>query len=162
MATWFELPDLPIRITARGAWLHGDQPLHPRVATLFARNVVPHADGAYFVQLGYARQQLVVEDTAFFVTSIRPVMDGERIAKVGLQLSDGALEDLNPATLMQAADNTFYCRLRRHNLVVPCRFTPAQYHALALHAEMEQDTAMLPIQGRRWPIGAYDARVVPA
>lgn len=161
MATWFELPDLPIRITARGAWLHGDQPLHPRVAKLFARNVVPHADGSYFVQLGYARQQLVVEDTAFFVTSLRTVTNKSTITKVTLQLSDGMLEDLQPATLMQSSDNVFYCRLSRHNLSVPCRFTPGQYHELALHAETEGSSIVLPIGSSKWPIRPYAAKITP-
>jgi hypothetical protein len=155
MAKWFELPDLPIRITARGEWLHGDEPLHPRVATLFARNVVPHADGTYFVQLGYARQQLEVEDTAFFVRSLRAPTVGGALGAVTLHTSDDVEEALDPSTLMQSEDNVFYCAIKRHDMTVPCRFTPAQYHELALHAEVDGDAAYLIVGGKRWPIKPY-------
>lgn len=158
MAQLLIMPDLPIRVRARGAWLHGDEPLHPRVATLFAQHVVPSVDGQYEVRLGFARQTLEVEDTAFFVrASHETVVDGALVA-VRLSLSDGVDELLDPTTLMQSADHVLYCRIRRHGLRVPCRFTPAQYHTLAMFAELVDERAYLRIGGALWALNPYDPR----
>jgi hypothetical protein len=151
MATWFELPDLPIRVTAQGLWLHGDEPLHPRVETLFASHVVPTPDGAFYIQLGYARQRIEVADTPYIVRSVDATDDPSgQLSHVDLLLSDGARERLDPATLSQNTDNVLYCHLQRHGVRVRCRFTPAQYHALALRMETEDDAFYLPMAGDRW------------
>jgi hypothetical protein len=164
MAQWFLLEDLPIRIDARGAWLHGDEPLHPRVAELFARNVRPTHDGRYQVVLGQARQTIVVEDTPFRVKSMYLQEDrAGGLTAVRLSLSDGTEEALNPATLMQSSDHVLYCRIVRDGLSVPCRFAPGQYHSLALHAELDDDDkAYVQVGGARWPLGPYDGRTLPA
>jgi hypothetical protein len=77
---------------------------------------------------------------------------------VTLTLSDGAQEALDAATLMQAADNVLYCRLTRHGLRVPCRFTSAQYHTLAWFAEVADERGYLRLDGTLWPLNPYDPR----
>ena len=157
MAKLLILPDLPICVTARGEWLHGDTPLHPRVAKLFARHVVPLADGGYEVRLGpMTHQRLEVADTAFFVLSITQHVEAGRLTGVTLTLSDAATEALDPTTLRQSAANVLYCDVQRHGMRVPCRFTAAQYHALALHAEMDGDVGYLPIGHERYKIAPKD------
>jgi hypothetical protein len=157
MVRLLELEELPIRVTARGEWLHGTTPLHPRVAELFQRNVVPRADGTYVVKLGRNEQVLEVHDTPYAVRRCDPVVRGDRLESIGIVVSDGRSDEVRGATLMQAADNTFYCRIARGDLWVPCRFTPGQYHALALVAEPELDgsTPMLVMGGRRFAIGPF-------
>ncbi len=163
MARLLELEELPIRVTSRGEWLHGDRPLHPRVRELFQKNVVPRADGSYLVKLGPAEQVLEVDDTAYFVTRLTTALGADgRLAAVRLWISDGACEALDGATLMQSPDNVLYCRLRRHGLSVPCRFTPAQYHELALHAEEAAAGMRLAMGEVDFGFAPYDPRPVPA
>lgn len=158
MAQILELEELPIRLTARGAFLHGDVPLHPRVAALFARNIVPEPDGNFRIQLGYARHALLVEDTAFSVLSL--TVDGQpgALRSVVLHLSDGAKEPLAPETLMQSDDNVLYCRIRRHGLRVAVRLSAQQYHTLALSMEACDDGFALRLDDMLWPVAPYDAK----
>jgi hypothetical protein len=176
MPQYFELPDLPIRITARGEWLHGGEPLHPRVAILFSKNVVPRLGGTYDIVLGHAKQSLQVDDTAYFVRSVSPQLraaDGG-LASVTVALSDGTTEQLRPETLMQSAQQVLYCRLVRHGLWVPCRFMPQQYHSLMLHACVRgpeaavptsaaalQAQVVLPVAGRDYGLQPYEPTLVP-
>ena len=157
MATWYLLPESPIRVTERGAWLHGTEDLHPRVAKLFARHIVPTVEGQYLVRLGRERQLLEVADTAFFVRSMRLQLEAEsQLMRVTLELSDGKTEALDPATLMQSTDHALYCQLQRYELTVPCRFMPAHYHELAWHiAEGEGGLFYLRMKDKRWPIKPY-------
>ncbi len=169
MAELFEIVDLPIRINSRGQWLHGDEPLHPRVQILFEKNVVPRVGGHYAVVLGHARQQLQVDDTAYFVRSIVEHGDtpgaGAGLRGVTLSLSDGHSEELQPQSLMQSPEHVLYCRIVRHGLSVPCRFSPHQYHSILLHAGVptaEQDNeVVLIIDGETYTLSPYDRAVVP-
>ena len=69
MADLAILDEKPIRVTADGRWLHGDDPLHPRVEALFKRSVVPTADG-WILEVGDQRAELQVADTPFAVTTL--------------------------------------------------------------------------------------------
>lgn len=160
MTYLIELPDLPIRINARGDWLHGTEPLHPRAARLFQKNVVVEAEGGYGIRLGFSHAPLEVEDTAFFVRSVAIYRDseGEGLKKIDIVVSDDAIEELEPSTLMQSSENVFYCRVLRHQLWVPCRFPPHHYHALALNAYLDEKGAFLDIAGKRCRIAPYDSR----
>ena len=161
MAQWFEIREHPIRITARGRWLHGDQPLHPRVEALFARHLTVTGDGSYAIALGFRRHPLQVDDAAFFVRSTRITCDRRgRIERVLLQLSDSSEEELDGATLMQAADNVLYCRIERDGMSVPCRFSPAQYHELALFAEPTDDAPCFFVAGETWTIAPYNPKPI--
>jgi hypothetical protein len=172
MPTYVPLPDLPIRLTARGAWLHGEQPMHPRVATLFFRNLVPQASGTYAVVLGPARQLIEVEDTALFVTGLDLEMspdDPARLRRIGLQLSDQTAEELAPQTLMQSQARILYCRVQRHGLSVPVRFSSEQYHRLMLLADAIADPAapdgyraQLRVDDSIYAVANYDGRVLPS
>lgn len=132
MAQLLELEELPIRITAQGQWLHGSVPLHPRVADLFARHVVPMADGHYKIQLGHAQQPVQVADTAFSIRQILLEKDEQqRLCALDVVVSDGKKERLDPPILLQSTQNILYCLLMRHGVQVPARFTASQYHELA-------------------------------
>jgi hypothetical protein len=141
-----ELDELPIRVTARGEWLHGDRPLHPRVAALFQKSVA-YDGSAYLLRLQRWTSPLVVDDTAYFVRTLRGLE---------LQLSDGVTEPLDASTLMQSADNVLYCRVQRAGWALPCRFTAQQYHELAL--ALANDAGAFVIDGRAWPLAPYDRR----
>ncbi len=144
MSLYVDLPELPIRLGASGAWRHGDTPLHPRVAKLFARSLEPQADGGYAIVLGHARQTVEVQDVAWFVSrlQLQPAADDPtRLAAATLHLSDGSSEPLRPDQLMQSCERVLYCRIERHGYVLPARFAPQQYHQLMLFAEAVPDAA---------------------
>jgi hypothetical protein len=153
MAEWFELDELPIRLNARGEWFHGDRELHPRVAQLFARNLVPQADGTYQIVLGFNRQVVVVEDAAFFVRSVSCVPEDGPLERVEMLVSDERTEVLDPATLIQSPSNVLYAQIERGGRQVPCRFSPATYHTLALHFEMDDVGAYVMMGQQRYRIG---------
>lgn len=170
MADVFQMPTAPIRLNTRNEWLHGDDLIQSRVAALFSRSVQVQDDGSYAVRVGQDCQGVRVDDTAFWVSSM--VMDtaggdpshagsGTRLTQVRLSLSDGQSEWLNPATLMQSADNALYCRIVRQGFAVPCRFSPQQYHALTLYAHHTQEGYALEIEGKDYLIGRYDRRPRP-
>ena len=158
MAQLVEIEHWPIRLTARGEWLHGNEPLHPRVATLFAHSLVPELDGGYRIQLGYARQPVEVEDTAYHVRSVDLRRAGPALQTVMLHLSDGAVEPLDAASLMQSAQHVLYCRIERHGMAVPVRFTPQQYHMLGMDMEPMRVGFGLRLGGQMWPLGPYVRR----
>lgn len=153
MAKWFQLEDLPIRITARGEWLHGDEPLHPRVADLFARNLVPKATGEFYVQLGMAKQLLEVEDTAFFVRSVQVDASGAQVREVLLVLSDGTHEALDPATLHQGSDHVLYCGIIRRDVPVRVRFAPGQANSLGDYLQEDAEGIYWTVGGTRYAFG---------
>ena len=162
MADVFTLPTAPIRVNTRNEWLHGDDLIKAKVAKLFARSVRIEGDGSYAVCVGRDSQAIRVDDTPFWVTSmVMQPMDGGRLQQVHLTLSDGQTEPLNPATLMQSADNTLYCRIVRQGFEVPCRFAPQQYHALALHAQSDGEGYSLLLGGKKYLIGPYSRLPVP-
>lgn len=164
MVKLLELEELPIRIDAHGRWLHGTEPLHPRVERLFARHVVPTAEG-YSVQLGFRKAPVHVHDTAFFIRQTRIYADAEDpewIRGVWLVLSDEASEWLDPSSLMQSSENVLYCRVRRGNMRVPARFGAAHYHELGMFVQAGPNGLGLPIGERIWPLAAYDPQPLAA
>ena len=138
------IDDLPIRVTTDGRWLHGDEPLHPKVAILFAKCLIPKENGEYELQVGQQKAPVLVSDAGFFVRTIRVVMvDPESIQEVRLKISDGTEELLDLATMMMSSDNALYCRIQRHGFEIPCKFTAQQYHELGLLAQFEGEDALL-------------------
>tara|TARA_Y100001934_G_C12353397_1_gene776684 strand:+ start:328 stop:834 length:507 start_codon:yes stop_codon:yes gene_type:complete len=156
MTLLLEIENLPIRVNTRGQWLHGDEPLHKKVEALFQKSVRLNSDGSYRIEVGRNSSPIEVADVAFFVKSIEITIDeNQKIDNVRLWLSDGAIEDLNPTTLMQSKSNVFYCKIQRDGFFVPCRFSPAAYHELLLYGELQDEEVVLGIQGREYRIGDY-------
>lgn len=138
------IDDLPIRVTADGRWLHGDEALHPRVAILFAKCLIPKENGEYELHVGQQKSPVLVSDVGFFVRAMRVVM-GEQgdIEEVQLKISDETSQLLDLGTMMMSSDNALYCRIQRHGFEVPCKFTAQQYHELGLLAHFEGESAVL-------------------
>ena len=159
MSFFIELPDLPIRVTARGDWLHGDELLHPKAAKLFQQHIFLADGGGYELRLGFNRAPLDVADTPYFVRSMALYSNDENdgLRKVDLVISDDSHEELDARTLMHSEDNVLYCRVIRHGVWVPCRFPPHHYHSLALHAEIgESGQGYLLLNGARHGLGPYN------
>jgi hypothetical protein len=153
------IDDLPIRLSADGRWLHGDEALHPKVAILFAKCLIPKENGEYELHVGQQKSPVLVSDVGFFVRSIRVVAsaDGE-IEKVELKISDGTTQLLEPGSLMMSEENALYCRIQRHGFEVPCKFTAQQYHELALQAEFDGEFALLNVSREKYRLNnVYDS-----
>jgi hypothetical protein len=97
---FFRLPPPPgrsressIRLDREGRFFHdGELVRHPGMARAFASWLARHPDdGRYILQNGYDWTYLHVEDTPFFVESVRVEPEGFR-----LLLSDGSEEPLEP------------------------------------------------------------------
>lgn len=165
MAQWFALQDAPLRLTARGHWLHGDDVLPPKLAHLFSQHVEPTGPDAWQVRLGYERAPVAVDDAGFWVRRQELVVRAGVLVDVTLWLSDGAQERLDPRTLMQAKDWTFYCAVVRNGFCAPCRFQPAHYHELAHHIDPAGDkddartSYLLRLGTKRYGIGSYAREV---
>lgn len=159
MAELFHLPDQPIRLTARNIWLHGDDVIGHNVARLFARSIEVQLDGSYALRLGAQRQKIEVLDTAYVVTRVEHIDSGDDGAgMIFVHTSDGQRQPLDPSTLMQSSEHVLYCRVRRGNFEVPCRFSPQQYHDLALWADCDAQGFYLPPGPKRWHLAPYDPR----
>ena len=155
------IDDLPIRISADGRWLHGDEDLHPKVAILFSKCLIPKDNGEYELQVGHQKAPVLVSDVGFFVRSMRIETDEQgELSTVLIKVSDQSEEQLDLDSLMMSEDNGLYCRIQRHGMSVPCKFTPGQYYELALLADMEEEIAWLKVGGARYPLNQiFDARV---
>ena len=158
MAQLLIIDDLPIRIGKDGQWLHGNDPVHPKVAILFAKSVYPLADGGYELRVAHQKAQVLVADCAFFIRSIELVRDeAKALMGIDLRISDGQRERLDPATLMMSDENVLYCRIHRHGFSVPCRFLQRHYYELVEAAEIEGELAYIEVDGRRFELSKpYD------
>ena len=155
------IDDLPIRISADGRWLHGDEDLHPKVSILFSKCLIPKDNGEYELQVGHQKAPVLVSDVGFFVRSMRIETDEQgELSTVLIKVSDQTEERLDLGSLMMSQDNGLYCRIERHGMRVPCKFTPGQYYELALLADMEEEIAWLTVGGTRYPLNqTFDASV---
>jgi hypothetical protein len=169
VSVFVEFSTDPIRLTAQGVWMHGEDRIIPRVAELFSKNLVVRPDGQYLVKIESYAAPVQTVDTAFFVRSLNVKVDGAAITGVVIDVSDGSERELDGASLMQNDDNVLYCRVPCRALVgdaiqgflsVPCRFPPSLYHALALHAELEGGRGVITIAGRKYGFGAYNSAPV--
>ncbi|MBT6490246.1 MAG: DUF1285 domain-containing protein, partial [Deltaproteobacteria bacterium] len=94
------IDDLPIRVTNDGRWVHGDEALHPKVAILFAKCLIPQENGEWELQVGQQKSAVLVSDAGFFVRAIR-VVAGEQgdIQEVRIKISDDTEEMLDLGTM---------------------------------------------------------------
>ena len=147
------IDDLPIRVSADGRWLHGDERLHPKVAVLFSKCLIPKENGEYELQVGQQKAPVLVSDVGFFVRSmnVQENAQGELIS-IRIKVNDQCEEPLQLHSLMMSEDNGLYCRIERHGMSVPCKFTPGQYYELALLAELDDDVAWLKVGSTRYQI----------
>ena len=160
MAQLLIIDDLPIRIGTDGQWLHGNDPVHPKVAILFAKSVYPREDGSYELRVAHQKAPVLVADCAFFVRSIELIRDERNaLMVIDMCLSDGKRERLDPATLMMSEENVLYCQIHRHGFSVPCRFLQRHYYELVEVAEIEGEVAYIEVDGVRFEISKpYDSK----
>ena len=153
MAKLLIIDDLPIRIATDGQWLHGDEPVHPKVAILFSKSVYPLKDGTYELRVAHQRAPVLVADCAFFVRALKVIADEEgRISKLEIRVSDEQTEKVDPNTFMMSDENVLYCRIHRHGFSVPCRFLQRHYYELVELAELNEDSAYIVVDDNRFEL----------
>ena len=147
------IDDLPIRIATDGQWLHGDDPVHPKVAILFSKSVYPLEDGNYELRVGPQKAPVLVADCAFFVRSLTIARDESgALTKIDLCISDEHNETLEPSTLMMSEENVLYCRIERHGFSVPCRFLQRHYYEIVELSDVEGDEAFIQVGEQRFEL----------
>lgn len=152
-----EIETLPIRLTADGRWLHGGEPMHPRVARLFGRCLVPDPDGRWHLEVGRERSPVEVDDTGLLVRSLALDETAEGVlTRARLTFTDDTEADLDPGSLEVSEEHVLYCRVVRHGLSVPCRFPPSLYHRLALHVEEAEGGFALRTTAGLFPLRPHD------
>jgi len=135
-----------IRLDREGRWFHDNVEItHKRTIDLFNKSIKKDPAGGYMLHVGVEYCHIVVEDTAYFVKRVD--YDGDRCV---LWLSDGEVEDLNPATLRVGDENAMYCDVKGGEF--PAKFTRPAYYQLTDNLEETDDGYGIRIGGKVWPI----------
>ena len=145
-----------IVLDKQGRFLHdGERVEHAGLAAGFHRWISRHPDdGRYILDNGYDWTYFTVEDTPYFVTSLR--IDGDAAT---LTLSDGSEEALDPRTL--ALDAGGVLRVAVKDGSFSARFSRAAQLAIApLLVEHDGDVG-LELNGVRHSIAAVAIETAP-
>ncbi len=150
------LPPCLIHIDKEGRWFHkGVEMVRREFVRSFYQQMELDDAGRYIIFWGGKRCYVDVVDTAFVVKRLSYLSEesGKR-ARLMVSLSDDTEEELIPGTLYQGEENVLYCRAKGGDF--PARFNRSAYYQLAAHIEEEGEGFVLPINGRKFKIGAKD------
>lgn len=132
-----------------GNWYADGQRIeNRRIAALFSRSVHRRAEGGYELRIADERAAIEVEDTPYVVLGLRPRDNG---GGADVELNDGSVEALVPASLRVGVDHVLYCRVRGG--AERARFTRAAYNQIASSfREIEAGRFALELGGSVHPI----------
>ncbi len=141
-----------IRFGRDGRWYSDDEPIPNRaICRLFSRAMTVLPDGRGRLELGEDKADVVIEDTPWVVTTV----EGDPTGGFTVVLNDETREPLDPGSLGVGPENVLYCRVKGTHRA---RFLRPAYYELTRHAEPgEGGTIVLPIAGRRVPLGGRAA-----
>lgn len=145
-----------IRIDRQGQFIHEGQPvLHRGLREALFRWLDRQPDGRYVLRLDAQRfAYLDVDDTPLVVTSLRlaPAGPGEASAsgEVGLVLSDGSEEGLDPSTLTVDGQGILRCWVRGGRL--EARLSTSAAAVLADRISETPGGPTLSLAGTPWPL----------
>jgi hypothetical protein len=131
-------------------WHEGAKVEHPGMARAFASWIGRHPDdGRYILNNGYDWTYFSVEDTPFFVLSVREAASGQGSGTgFELELSDGSVEPLTLETIELGKDGVCFASVK--NGVFRARFSRSAQLALAPFLEEAPDGRIfLSFSGRR-------------
>jgi hypothetical protein len=137
-----------IRIDSEGIWFYKDMEMSRRdIVALFYKHLVHDASGGYFIEIGFQRYPLDVEDTAYVVWSAI-LNDAEN--SIILVLSDYTAESLVPSTLRIGNECMPYCKVKDGRF--DARFSRPAYYSLAERIELDpqRDAYYLQLKGHRY------------
>lgn len=149
-----DIQSCDIRIDKEGVWFYrGAEMFRREIVNLFYQNLRRDKDGRFVIELGGERCYVEVEDTPFVVNSVYASDPGqERDETILLEMCDGTVEKLDPATLRVGRDNVMYCAVRGGEYVA--RFSRSGYYQLANHIDYEPETDryFIKLNGRSYTI----------
>jgi hypothetical protein len=137
-----------IRFGKDGRWYSDDEPIPNRaICRLFSRAMRVLPDGRGRLELGEDKADVIIEDTPWVVTMV----EGDPGRGFTVVLNDETRELLDPGSLGVGPDHVLYCRVKGTHRA---RFLRPAYYELMRHAEQgDGGTVVLPIAGRRIPLG---------
>lgn len=133
-------------------WFEDEWYEDPVVYRAFFENMTRSSDGRIYADCLGERCWIEPEDAPFVVQGLDIAADGSR---VGLVLTGGIEEPLDPATLAVGRDNVLYTTVRGGTF--PARFTRKAYYELARHIAPKDGAFVLQLGGRSWPIAGAPA-----
>ena len=145
-----------IHIDKEGRWFHkGVEMIRREFVRSFYQQMELDDAGRYIIFWGGKHCYVDVVDTAFVVKRLSYLSEesGKR-ARFMVSLSDDTEEELIPGTLYLGEENVLYCRVKGGDF--PARFNRAAYYQLAAHIEEEGGDFVLPVNGKKFKIGAKD------
>jgi len=111
-----------IRRDASGRWFNGEDPIdHPNLTRAFDGWIDRAEDGRFCLSNSINWAYVEIEGPAYLVKDVEATQDG-----IGLVLSGGVHEPLDPATLRQGPEGALWCAVRDGRC--PARF---DNHALS-------------------------------
>lgn len=143
-----------IVLDAQGRFWHDGMPVEKHsMSQAFARWIKKHPDDDRFIlENGYDWTYFRVEDVPFFVRSV--TLTGEPFeasTQLQLGLSDGSVENLDPASLQEDARGALYCRVKQGKF--EARFMPFAQTALGpLVLETSSGAAAVVLGGKEWSV----------
>jgi hypothetical protein len=134
--------DSGLVLDREGRWFHdGELVEHPKIVEAFNRGIERAPDGRWMLRFGRDWCYVCVEDAP--VQVVAALVDGDR---VGLKLSNGKSELLQPSTLT-VRDGVLYC-VSEDGL--PARFGRSAQFALGCLLQERADGFMLVLQGHEY------------
>jgi hypothetical protein len=145
-----------IRLDAHGAFWHdGARVEHRGLAAALHRWIARHPDdGRYILTNGYDWTYFAVDDTPYFVTSVRLAPDRAEIT-----LSDGSSEALRPETLCVGSDGVLRAQVKLGVAGDPFHAKFGRHAQAALEpalVETAEGGVGLAIGGRVFPLTFHD------
>ena len=132
-----------IRRDARGRWFNGEDRIdHPNLARSFDGWVDRAEDGRFCLSNSINWAYIEVEGPAYFVKDVEPDDDG-----IGLVLSGGLRERLDPASLAQGPEGALWCAVREGRC--PARFDNHAVSKMSERVGEDDDGVYLLIGGER-------------
>ncbi len=136
--------DSGIHLDAEGRWFHdGERVEHPRIVEAWNRGIERAPDGRFILRFGWDWCYFTVEDAPLQVTGLHRDNDA-----LSLQLSNGAVEPLDPASLTEQ-DGVLYCVTRSG---LEARFSRAAQGVIADELEEVDGRPVLRLGSAVYPI----------
>lgn len=125
-----------LRLSEQGVWYHNGRPFqNEKLSVLFHRSIVwDERQSRYFIQIGAQRATFDLDDTAYFVVSLK-----DEKLPWGLILADTTEEQLRPNTLKLGEGGKIYTEVKGDHRAV---FTRGAYQTLVQHLVGEDRLAV--------------------
>ena len=133
-----EIPPCDIRVDKEGIWYYrGAEIVRRDIVELFYRHLERDDLGRYIIHLRGQKCYLEVQDTPFVVWETSITWEEEEPKEILLHLSDGTVENLDPASLYVGDLSVPYCRIGAGEK--RARFSRKAYYQIARIVEADDN-----------------------